>query len=366
MSNYTRLLGSEGSFDQMIRCFGVVTVMNAQIYEGVDYSQPQTIQSISYQIFGSPTTPGTATYLGTTDTLKIANINQEGPSKTVVGGQFANPLIKYGKTMRLEMQDALGNIQLLDALCGGIAQWKGIRNGYITMDIGHYENLLEPTTPFFSRVITVDGFDKLWELGWNGSRNGSIPVNGSYTVRHNLIDKMSAHYLGAFGDTNLNYPCIVFWLETGEYAQIIYKADNNMLYAVVPPNITNDAIDIYNAGTDPRVLTIIAPPLENAGYNGLHFGADFNSPKTIVGDTFFLNENGEEVKAKILIYQFLPDSLFNLTQDAEGDATVFDMNGDLIVTDILVPSREADPDEPQEPKRVVHGLFYSILDPSEL
>ena len=146
--------------------------------------------------------------------------------------------------------------------------------------------------------------------------------------------------------------------------QLIYKADDNLLYAATSSIMRSDAIGIVQQYTDPRFIALTMPG--QVGYNGLHFGGDFNSPKTIVGDTFFLDEKGEEVKAKILIYQFLPDSLFNLTQDAEGDATVFDMNGDLIATNLLIPSRETDPDEPQEPKRIVHGLFYSILDPSEL
>ena len=57
---------------------------------------------------------------------------------------------------------------------------------------------------------------------------------------------------------------------------------------------------------------------------------------------------------KIIFYQFLPDSIFNLTQDAEGDATVFDMNGDLLTTDILVGDEEG--------TEVIHGEFYTVLE----
>jgi len=90
---------------------------------------------------------------------------------------------------------------------------------------------------------------------------------------------------------------------------------------------------------------------------------DFNGPKTLIGDTFFIDQkSGQQVKAKILIYQFLPDSIFNLTQDAEGDATVFDMNGDLLTTDILVSTKEGN----AAGKAVVHGVFYSIIDPKAL
>ena len=51
----------------------------------------------------------------------------------------------------------------------------------------------------------------------------------------------------------------------------------------------------------------------------------------------------------------MPDSIFNLTQDAEGDATVFDMNGDLLATEVKIGNTEG--------KDISHGLFYSIVDP---
>ena len=88
---------------------------------------------------------------------------------------------------------------------------------------------------------------------------------------------------------------------------------------------------------------------------GLHFGEDFAGPKMIIGDSFFIDrKSGQQVKVKIVFYQFLPDSIFNLTQDAEGDATVFDMNGDLLTTVIQVPDKAGT-------GKVSHGLFYSIL-----
>ena len=68
---------------------------------------------------------------------KISNISVEGPSKTLSGGQYANPIIKFGKTARLEMQDALGHIDAIDALCGGIAERIGGRDGdYIGLHVG--------------------------------------------------------------------------------------------------------------------------------------------------------------------------------------------------------------------------------------
>ena len=90
--------------------------------------------------------------------------------------------------------------------------------------------------------------------------------------------------------------------------------------------------------------------------SALHFSEEFAGPKTIIGESFFIDQkSGRQVPVKIIFYQFLPDSIFNLTQDAEGDATVFDMNGDLLTTEIKVADA---------PNNGVHGVFYSIVDPT--
>ena len=225
MANYTRLGGSNANFNQMIQRFGVVTVMNAKVFDvaelGFDFASKDAYGI--YNELKDVETKGVKGYRCTLDTLKIANVSIEGPSKTITGGQYSNPLIKFGKSARLEMQDALGNAEAVEALCGGVVEYKE----------------------------------------------------------------------GAAGD-------------------------------------------------------II----------GLHNGEDFAGPKCIIGDSFFIDQKtGAQVKVAIIFYQFLPDSLFNLTQDAEGDATVFDMNGDLLTTEILVGQKEGN-----TPK--LHGVFYSIIDPN--
>lgn len=213
---YTNLSKSETKFHDMmsVNGFGIVTVMNASIYElPTTAFNTQTAE----QIVAAATDP-----ICTLDTLKVANVTIEGPNKTVTGGRYSNPLIKFGKSARLEMQDALGNSKAIEALCGGVQEWSD-------------------------------------------------------------------------------------------------KVDGNL--------------------------------------TGLHFGEDFCSPKMIIGDTFFIDrKTGQQVKVKIIFYQFLPDAIFNLTQDAEGDATVFDMNGDLLTTEILVGTTDGS-DE-------THGVFYSIVDPT--
>lgn len=216
MAYNTRLGGSNASFDSMMRNgFGIVTVMNAKVYDA-----PATSVLKGLTAYGVYDQYKNAEYLCEIDTFKIANVTEEGPSKTVTGGQYSNPLIKFGKSARLEMQDALGRAEVIDALCGGIMETEG---GVIT---------------------------------------------------------------------------------------------------------------------------------------GLHFGEDFVGPKMIIGDSFFIDrKTGQQVKVKIIFYQFLPDSIFNLTQDAEGDATVFDMNGDLLTTEILVGQKVGE--------EKLHGVFYSIINPDE-
>lgn len=225
--HFTRLLSSENSFNQMIQRFGVVTVMNVRVYEWFDFNnmdpsprRGSLTYPTPYECYQGLTKNFTP--LCTLDTLKISNISIEGPSKTISGGQYANPIMKFGKTARLEMQDALGHIDAIDALCGGIAERTGGKNG---------------------------------------------------------------------------------------------------------------------------------------NYIGLHVGEDFNTPKIIVGDTFFIDQaTQQQVPVVIIFYKFLPDSLFNLTQDAEGDASVFDMNGDLLPMSVLLGNDES--------TWTPHDVFYSIIEPT--
>ena len=217
MKKYTKLTSGSSNFQEaMQNGFGIITVMDARVFDapGIEELASKT----AYQIVAHY---ATETPICTLDTLKVANVSQEGPTKTITGGKYSNPLIKFGKSARLEIQDALGSAHAIDALCGGVREWKGT----------------------------------------------------SQTT-------------------------------------------------------------------------------------GLHFGEDFQGPKLIIGDTFVIDRNtGQQVPVTIVFYQFLPDSIFNLTQDAEGDATVFDMNGDLLTTLVRVGTLDGS-------LVTTHGVFYSIIDPN--
>ena len=96
--------------------FGIVTVFNARLYSLKEGQKYVATTDLDVDHFDTTNTE-------VLDTLKIANLTMEGPTKTITGGQYANPIIKYGKTMTLEMQDALGRSEAIEALCGGIQEW---------------------------------------------------------------------------------------------------------------------------------------------------------------------------------------------------------------------------------------------------
>lgn len=151
------------------------------------------------------------------DSLKISNLNVEGPSKTITGGQYANPLIKFGKTATCEMQDALGRTDAL-ALLGGME-----------------------------------------------------------------IDASSQ----------------------------------------------------------------------------IHMTSKFGKPVAIIGETFIIDRiSGDQVPVTEVIYQFVPDSIISLTQQSDGDASVFDLNGSIMATDVLKTEKTGS----GTPATYYHGTFYSIID----
>ena len=253
--SYSNLVNSSAAWNSAVRHFGITTVMNAKVYgvfDGMSKDKYTALTPIKatinlttqFETIVGPTATVidfsllkvneiVALYLSTKPIaelkyLKTANVTQEGPTKTVTGGQSASPLIKYGKTSRLEIQDALGNAEAMEALMGTVTEY--------------------------------------------------------------------------FRTT---------------------KADTD---------------------------------LEKGATDVIHAASTFAGPKTIIGETFVIDsKTATQVPCYIVFYNFLPDSLFNMTQDAEGDATVFDMNGDLIKTTILVGDSTIGDDG------VEVGVFDSII-----
>lgn len=106
---------TKAKLSAMLEKFGVVTVMDVDFYTTVRHK----VDNENYEIGewdAKSTFEGEAVVH--LDTLKITNINAEGPNKTATGGMSNDTLIKYGKTFSMEMQDALGRYGVLTNLYG--------------------------------------------------------------------------------------------------------------------------------------------------------------------------------------------------------------------------------------------------------
>lgn len=108
---------------KMLDKFGVVTVMDVKLYSAKRHTKETASMEGSLYDLGEWDAKKTfaAQPIVTLDTLKITNINAEGPNKTATGGMAADTLIKYGKKFTMEMQDALGRYGVLEHLYGASA-----------------------------------------------------------------------------------------------------------------------------------------------------------------------------------------------------------------------------------------------------
>lgn len=229
LQSETGVNASAITFDTMVKNgFGIVTVMNARVFkqpiETVLGGEAKLSTLKAHDIVKGLLAKTETDYIKL-DTLKIANINEDGPTKTITGGQTGSALLKYGKTATIEIQDALGRAEALELLGGA-------------------------------------------------------------------------------------------------------------------------TVETFKATTD----------IKEGNTKVIHFGDQFGGPKPILGESFFIDQqSGKQVKVYILIYEMLPDAIFNLTQDAEGDATVFDMNGSLNSKEICIGT---DNDNAND---TTMNVFYSIL-----
>lgn len=80
--------------------FALVTVMDVEV---------QTLA-------GAPVTGVAAT--STITCLTMSNVTMEGPRKEARGGRNAEPCVRYGKTMRIEMEDVVARKALFEYLFG--------------------------------------------------------------------------------------------------------------------------------------------------------------------------------------------------------------------------------------------------------
>lgn len=95
----------------MLTRFGFVTVFDPKFYE-IDPVTKEPKMDVGED-------PDRLPPLVELEHLTVANITQEGPTKTIKGGMYAETLLRYGKTMRLEMENAVADADAIIALGGG-------------------------------------------------------------------------------------------------------------------------------------------------------------------------------------------------------------------------------------------------------
>ena len=172
--------------------FNFVTVMDVKVYESNNGAR--------------------GTDLGITlDSLRVANITQEGPTKTAKGGLYANTLARYGKTMRLEMEDVIGRIEALKYFMGVQESSASTESGFAETAIASTTagQVIELThTPSANLVITADPTATTLVLNTDYFVNGkyvtivgvetNVEITYDYEVygKYSITDKFSsAKYL---------------------------------------------------------------------------------------------------------------------------------------------------------------------------
>lgn len=95
------------NLQDLLSNFGIVTVMDVRVFKIKQYKKRNFISQfidIENSIF--------------LDTLKISNIQESGPNKVFKAGLHNVPLIRQGKTVSIEMTDALGKLCELETFFG--------------------------------------------------------------------------------------------------------------------------------------------------------------------------------------------------------------------------------------------------------
>lgn len=207
----------------------------------------------------------------TLDSLKISNFTEDGPEKTARGGLNNKIIAKYGKTARLEVEDAIGRSDVLQHLMAAkIIKSSGasIVDGVTHTSIAKLEKGSEQIIIGFETEIT--GLEK----SANGESGWTAVAGGSYTKKD--------------GDSVIVLGTAV--VENTEYYRVSYKK-----YSSYDIQIT----DL------------------------------FPGRYAIEGKTFFL-QGGEKKWVNFFVNMFVPDGLLSLTMEAEGDFGVFEIGGELI------------------------------------
>jgi hypothetical protein len=95
-----------------LKDFAFATVMDVEIYpEGTLFDEQGAFKTVNSTRTAVPR-------IAKLDSLTMSNITQEGPNKETRGGIASEPIIRFRKTVRLEMEDVVVTPQAMRALFG--------------------------------------------------------------------------------------------------------------------------------------------------------------------------------------------------------------------------------------------------------
>ena len=104
-----------------LKDFAFATVMDVSVFpDGTQFLAAQNgdIIPVAASFEGVPTAQDAVTRIALLDSLTMSNITQEGPQKETRGGTASEPIIRFRKTVRLEMEDVVITPRAMRALFG--------------------------------------------------------------------------------------------------------------------------------------------------------------------------------------------------------------------------------------------------------
>lgn len=214
----------------------------------------------------------------TLDTIKITNLTQEGPEKTARGGLNNRIIARHGKTGRLEIEDAMGDVNALNYLQG--AKTKIKKSG---------------TDHSYSESIDTFKIEVK-----KGAKSILLP--------HKIVTELDNSIL--VPDSNHSFSISDGTTPVGNY---IISEDGRYV-------ILNETV---------QVDTVFEVKYKVAVGSHIAVGDSFPSYFKVVGTTFGIKRDGTKQYMKFTIHRFLPDGLLNLTLEAEGDFGVMEIGGEI-------------------------------------
>lgn len=233
---------------QILERFGFVTVLEPTFYEVDD-------ENLIAPLF-------------TLDSLTVANITQEGPTKSAKGGLYAETLMRYGKTMRLEMEDVLGRAAVLKELMGA----------------------------------EVEGGTAL---------TNAVEAEDTFIARSDVDKKFYVSKTAEGADDG--YPKVYI--------------NNELVGTVVIAGKLATVTGTILAGDKVRIVYMT----KDSGVQKIAITDKFRTtPIKIVGKTFVINQKtGEKEWVNLTFPRFLPDGIFDIAMEAEGDFGTMNLGGEL-------------------------------------